>query len=133
MAETLYLPSTSRIRTAFACSGDSVFTRTGTRHFGLDTQGLLMDAEMARPHLSSSIGQLEALFASQKLDHSALEQLLFELSHRKTTRATRLRARVDDAISNWPASKPSHAGAETPPPLKAPLSITNVSALAPSP
>jgi AAA domain len=92
-----------------------------------------MDAGRARPHLSSSIVQLEALFASQKLDHSVLEQLLFELSHRKTTRAIRLRARVDDAISNWPASKLSHAGAETAPPLKPSPASRNIRAVATSP
>jgi hypothetical protein len=133
MAETLCLSSTSRIRAACPCSGDSVFTRTGTRHFGLETLGLKMDTGRARPHISSSIGQLEALFESQKLDHSVLEQLLFELSHRKTTRATRLRARVADLIGNRPASNPSHAGTETAPPLKASPSNRNVRAVATSP
>jgi hypothetical protein len=92
-----------------------------------------MDAGRARPHISSSIGQLEALFASPKLDRLALEQLLFELSHRKTKRATRLRAKVDDAIGNRAASNPSHADIKTASPLKASPANRNVGAAATSP
>ncbi len=60
--------------------------------------GLDSDLEMRRPFISFSIVQLETLFAQKSNELAALKDLLNELRHRSTHRATSLRSCVEERV-----------------------------------
>lgn len=60
---------------------------------------------MARPYLSKTINELEDIFEQEQSNHGLLQNLLDELTHRKTFRAKKLRTRVTEACNDLEGGK----------------------------